>query len=225
VYSTSYSIYNINTKLLFVILGLTFFFLGLFPVLSLEDVYGDSSGITKLKKLGNKIGDLDFNSGSFFGNVETCSDLSSCVGTKKDDIIYGGLRSQVFALDGNDMIYGGADSFLYGGKDDDLILGGAGKALIDGGNGDDVMLGGLGNQLIVGGKGNDKLFGGTGDSVMDGGTGANHFDCPISLLGLARAVVLDYNPDNGDTIAGQCKIVNTEGNTRSDDVPDIDFFN
>jgi Ca2+-binding RTX toxin-like protein len=225
VYSTSYSIYNINTKLLLVILGLTFFFLGLFPVLSLVDVYGDSSGITKLKKLGNKIGDLDFNSGAFFGNVETCSDLSSCVGTKKDDIIYGGLRSQVFALDGNDMIYGGADSFLFGGKDDDLILGGAGKALIDGGNGDDVMLGGLGNQLIVGGKGNDKLFGGTGDSVMDGGTGANHFDCPISLLGLARAVVLDYNPDNGDTIAGQCKIVNTEGNTRSDDIPDIDFFN
>ena len=42
-------------------------------------------------------------------------------------------------------------------------------------------------------------------------SGANHFDCPISLLGLARAVVLDYNPDNGDTIAGQCKIVNTVG--------------
>ena len=151
--------------------------------------------------------------------------LSTCAGTDKDDIIYGGLRSQVFALDGDDMIYGGADSFLYGGKDDDLILAGAGKGLVDGGNGDDVMLGGLGNQLIVGGKGNDKLFGGTGDSVMDGGTGANHFDCPISLLGLARAVVLDYNPDNGDTIAGQCKIVNTEGNSRSDDIPDIDFFN
>ena len=222
--STS-SFISINTKSLIVILGLTFFFLGLFPILSLSEVYGDSAGITKLKKLGNKIGDLDFNSGSFFGNVETCSDLSTCSGTNKDDIIYGGLRSQVFALDGDDMIYGGADSHLYGGKDDDLILGGAGKALIDGGNGDDIMLGGLGNQLIVGGKGNDKLFGGTGDSVMDGGTGANHFDCPISLLGLARAVVLDYNPDNGDTIAGQCKIVNTEGNTNSDDIPDIDSFN
>jgi Ca2+-binding RTX toxin-like protein len=212
----------INAKSLVVILGLTFLFLGLFPVLSLSEVYGDSSGITKLKKLGNKIGDLNLNSGSFFGNVETCSDLSACTGTDKDDIIYGGLRSQVFALDGDDMIYGGADSHLYGGKDDDLILGGPGKGLLDGGNGDDVMLGGLGNQLVVGGKGNDKLFGGTGDSVMDGGTGANHFDCPISLLGLARAVVLDYNPDNGDTIAGQCKIVNTEGNTHSDDIPDID---
>ena len=92
--STDSSLY-INTKSLIVLLGLTFFFLGLFPILSLSEVYGDSSGgITKLKKLGNKIGDLDFNSGSFFGNVETCSDLSSCVGTDKDDIIYGGLRSQ-----------------------------------------------------------------------------------------------------------------------------------
>ena len=113
---------SINTKSLIVILGLTFFFLGLIPIFLLSEVNGDSSGITKLKKLGNKIGDLDFNSGSFFGNVETCSDLSSCVGTKKDDIIYGGLRSTVFALDGDDMIYGGADSFIYGGKDDEGVL-------------------------------------------------------------------------------------------------------
>ena len=60
-------------------------------------------------------------------------------------------------------------------------------------------------------RGNDKLFAGVGDSVLDGGPGANHFDCPISLLGLARSVVLDYNPDNGDTIAGQCKVINTVG--------------
>jgi len=56
---------------------------------------------------------------------------------------------------------------------------------------------------------------------LDGGQGANHFDCPISLLGLARAVVLDYNPENGDTIAGQCKIVNTVGPTSSDAAPNI----
>ena len=56
---------SINTKSLIVILGLTFFFLGLFPILSLSEVNGDSSGITKLKKLGNKIGNLDFNSGVF----------------------------------------------------------------------------------------------------------------------------------------------------------------
>jgi len=82
-------------------------------------------------------------------------------------------------------------------------------------------LGGIGNDLITGGKGDDKLFAGTGDSVLDGGQGANHFDCPISLLGLARAVVLDYNPENGDTIAGQCKIVNTVGPASSDIAPNI----
>ena len=65
--------------------------------------------------------------------------------------------------------------------------------------------------LSLGERATDKLFAGTGDTVLDGGPGANHFDCPLSLLGLAVAVVLDYNPDNGDTIAGQSKIVNTVG--------------
>lgn len=182
---------------------------------------GSSAGITKLGNLGDRIEGLDFNSGVFFGNVETCSDATTCVGTNKDDIVYGGIRAQVFALNGNDMIYGGPDSQLYGGKNDDIILVGAGHSLGDGGPGDDTLLGGAGNDLLTGGKGNDKLFAGVGDSVLDGGPGANHFDCPISLLGLARAIVLDYNPDNGDTIAGQCKVVNTVGSGNSANVPNI----
>ena len=40
---------------------------------------------------------------------------------------------------------------------------------------------------------------------MDGGPGGNGFDCGSS------SVVLDYNPDNGDTVAGKCKIVNNVG--------------
>ena len=48
--------------------------------------------------------------------------------------------------------------------------------------------------------------------LMYGGKGANHFDCSLSALGLARSVVMDYNPSNGDTIGGPCKIVNTIGN-------------
>src|ERR1044071_4095791 len=170
-----------------------------------------SEGISKLKKLGDRIEGLDFNSCVFFGNIETCSDATTCVGTNKDDIVYGGGRGQGFALNGKDMIFGGLDSQLYGGKNDDIVLAGAGHNLVDGGPGDDTLLGGVGNDLLTGGDGNDKLFAGTGDSVLDGGRGANHFDCPISLLGLARAIVLDYNPDNGDTIAGQCKVVNTIG--------------
>ena len=39
--------------------------------------------------------------------------------------------------------------------------------------------------------------------------------------GLARAIVLDYNPDNGDTISGQCKIINTIGDPNSGSIPEI----
>jgi Ca2+-binding RTX toxin-like protein len=205
-----------------ILICLSSFLFALVPTKLLNEA-ASSSGITKLGNLGDRIEGLDFNSGVFFGNVETCSDATTCIGTNNDDIIYGGVREQVFGLKGEDMIFGSLDSQLYGQQGDDLILVAAGHNLVDGGNGDDTMLGGIGNDLLTGGKGNDKLFAGTGDSVLDGGPGANHFDCPISLLGLARAVVLDYNPDNGDTIAGQCKIVNTVGSGSSANVPEIDI--
>jgi Ca2+-binding RTX toxin-like protein len=85
-------------------------------------------------------------------------------------------------------------------------------------------MGSLGNDLLTGGSGNDKLFAGAGDTIMKGGPGANHFDCPISLMGLARAIVLDYNPDRGDTIAGVCKVVNTVigDDTGEESIPEID---
>ena len=210
----------VNGSIIFVSVLLILF--ASLPTIRLNEAES-SSGLTKLSNLGDRIDGLDFNSGVFFGNVETCSDATTCIGTNKDDIIYGGLREQVFALNGNDMIYGGLDAQLYGGKNDDIMLVGLGHNLADGGPGDDTLLGGAGNDLLTGGSGNDKLFAGVGDSVLDGGTGANHFDCPISLLGLARAVVLDYNPDNGDTIAGQCKIVNTVGSGSSANVPQINI--
>lgn len=187
-----------------------------------------SEGISKLGKIGDRIEGLDPNSGVFFGKIETCADASTCVGTNKDNIVYAGSGDQVFSLDGNDIIYGGPDSQLYGGDNDDVILVGAGHNYADGGPGDDTLFGGSGNDLLNGGKGNDKLFAGVGDTVLNGGPGANHFDCPVSLLGLARAVVLDYNPNNGDTLAGQCKVVNTVGSTdssSSSDAPNIKIPN
>jgi hypothetical protein len=44
------------------------------------------------------------------------------------------------------------------------------------------------------------------------------------MLGLARAIVLDYNPDKGDTIAGVCKVVNTvtADDTGEESIPEID---
>jgi Ca2+-binding RTX toxin-like protein len=212
----------ITTSKFMIFISLLLILFSLIPTVILKEA-ASSSGMTKLGNLGDRIEGLDFNSGVFFGNVETCSDAATCIGTNNDDIIYGGVREQVFGLKGEDMIFGSLDSQLYGQQGDDLIFVAAGHNLADGGNGDDTMLGGVGNDLLTGGKGNDKLFAGTGDTVLDGGPGANHFDCPLSLLGLARAVVLDYNPDNGDTIAGQCKIVNTVGSGSSANVPQIDI--
>ena len=182
---------------------------------------------TDLDKLGNKIGGLETDTNrilgqSKVGNVITCPALLPCIGTDDDDIIYAGIREQVFAEDGNDIVYGGGLSDqVYGGNDDDLLIAGPGKTLIDGGPDDDVLLAGLGNGLLVGGSGNDKLFGGTGTAVMYGGKGANHFECPLSALGLARSIVMDYNPSNGDTISGFCKIVNTQGNDKSNTIDGI----
>lgn len=185
-----------------------------------------SKGITKLNKLGNKIGGLETSSGMvFFGNVETCAALITCVGTNHDDIIYAGAGNRVFALRGNDLVYGGLGNQIYGQQGNDLLIAGPGKSLLDGGPNDDVLLGGLGNDLLVGGTGNDKLFAGPGNTVMFGGPGANHFDCPLSVLGLARGVVMDYNPANGDTISGSCKIVNTIGNSNTGGMPQMSLPN
>jgi Ca2+-binding RTX toxin-like protein len=172
-----------------------------------------SGGISTTRNyLENRIQGLSLSPGSTTsGNVITCRPVIPCVGTNNTDIIMAGISEQVFGLKGSDMIYGAADDQLYGSKGNDIILSGAGNSLADGGPGDDVLTGGIGHSLLIGGPGNDKLFAGPGDTVMEGGSGANHFDCPLSVAGLARSIVLDYNPSNGDTISGQCTLVNNVG--------------
>src|SRR5688572_5473219 len=104
--------------------------------------------------------------------------------------------NEIIAVRGNDIVFAdSADTRIYGGNDDELLIAVRGNESVDGGPHDDVLLAGAGSDLLVGGEG--------------GGKGANHFDCSISALGLARSVVIDYNPSNGDTIAGPCKLVNT----------------
>ncbi len=131
-------------------------------------------------------------------------------GNNKDEIIYTlAGTDKVFAKGGNDIIYGGSGTDrLYGEKGDDIINAGAGGNLLDGGPGNDVLAGGVGNDLMVGGKGNDQILAGLGSSIMEGGTGSNTFDCGVAP---GKSIVLDYNPDNGDTISGECKIVNNVG--------------
>lgn len=186
-------------------------------------------GVTELdSKLGSKIKGLEPPSGTVsFGSVITCAVRVTCIGTNNDDIIYPGAKAQVFALNGDDVVYGGLDDQVYGGRNDDLLIAPtAGRNLLDGGPNDDVLIAGLGNDLLIGGKGNDKLFAGGGSTVMYGGPGANHFECVLSAIGLAKSVVMDYNPANGDTISGPCKIVNTIGNGNTDipqvTLPDVD---
>jgi Ca2+-binding RTX toxin-like protein len=141
------------------------------------------------------------------------------IGTNCNDKIKGNNKAQiiytlagtdrVFAKGGNDIIYGGSGTDrLYGEKGDDIINAGAGGNLLDGGPGNDALAGGVGNDLLVGGDGNDQFLAGPGSTIMEGGKGSNSFDCGLVV---GKSIVLDYNPDNGDTIAGQCKIVNNIG--------------
>ncbi len=195
-------------------------FLGVFSTVSsaMADDDDDNSdlGVTNVKNLNDKISGIEIASGIVkFGNVITCAALVPCEGTDDDDILYGGIKALVLAKDGDDVVYGALGDQIYAGDDDDLVVVGGGK-YADGGDGDDTIIGGITNTLLVGGDGNDKLFAGTGTTVMYGGKGANNFDCPLSVAGLARSVVMDYNPSNGDTLSGPCKIINTIGNSNSD---------
>ena len=163
-------------------------------------ITGGTDGITKK---GNLI----------FGT--SCDDKID--GSNKNEIIYtlGGI-DLAYAKGGNDIIYGGTgDDRLYGQKGDDIVVAGPGGNLVDGGPGNDVVIGGAGNNLLLGGNDNDQLISGVGTTIMDGGTGTNSFDCGIAP---GKGIVLDYNPDNGDTISGQCKIVNNIGTDFPNDV-------
>ena len=145
------------------------------------------------------------------------SGCKTIIGTNKDDIIYGVPITDVtiYGLNGNDYIIGGSgNSVLYGGNGNDEINGGTGNAQMYGGNGDDVLIGGPGNNVIVGGPGNDQLFAGTGTDTLIGGTGADFFNCG-SQTGTggspSSAVILDFNPSEGDTKSTNCKYVFTQG--------------
>ena len=55
---------------------------------------------------------------------------------------------------------------------------------------------------------------------MFGGPGANHFEMWTVSHRTCQSVVMDYNPANGDTISGPCKIVNTIGNGNTE-IPQV----
>jgi Ca2+-binding RTX toxin-like protein len=140
--------------------------------------------------------------------------VSGCptiIGTNRDDIIYGVPVTDVtiFSLKGDDYVIGGSgNTKLYGGDGNDNINAGFGNAQMFGGEGDDVLIGGSGNNVIVGGPGNDQLYAGTGTDTLIGGTGADFFNCG-SQTGTggspSTAVILDFDPTEGDSKSANCK--------------------
>lgn len=63
------------------------------------------------------------------------------------------------------------------------------------------MFGGFDDDLLVGGPGNDHLFGDIGNDVLIGGPGTSYFDCGDDI-----DTVIDFNPAQGDVMAGNCKL-------------------
>jgi Ca2+-binding RTX toxin-like protein len=98
-------------------------------------------------------------------------------------------------------------TMMIGGEDDDMIVAVPGIDFVDGGPDDDILLGAGGTDFIAGGLGNDKLFNGAGTAIIYDGKGAGHFGCSNSAPSLARSLVMDYNPTQGDKISGTCKHV------------------
>jgi hypothetical protein len=130
-------------------------------------------------------------------------------------------RRRRFSKYGNDIVYGELSNHIYVGKNYNLLNGGAGKVYVDGATRVYILTVGFGNALLAGGNGNNKLLARPSTSEMYGGKVANNFDCPLSALGLARNVVMDYNPSNGDALSGTCKIINTVGNSNSENSIDV----
>jgi hypothetical protein len=128
----------------------------------------------------------------------------------------GGIR----AWGGNDKVMGTPNSDTANGNEgNDRIFGYGGNDLLMGGAGDDYLAGGAGMDVLVGEAGIDELIGNAGDDILmaqgdgdflTGSTGADQFIlCADTLMNDAAYAhrILDFNPNQGDTI----KIANFKG--------------
>jgi len=147
-------------------------------------------------------------------NTITCSSNGVIYGTDHADTIFvvegsaSGLSpsssTTVYAKSSDDLVSGSnGDDTIFGQAGDDILQGNSGKDRIDGGGGNDVVVGGLGEDFLSGGDGDDRLFGDDNNDILQVGRGADQFDC-----GAGTDTVLDYSASQGDTISGNCEIVN-----------------
>ena len=124
--------------------------------------------------------------------ITSATGLGSCGtgdilrGFEKDDVLQGS--------EGNDEVYGD--------EGNDQLLGAGGSDRLYGGPGTDIIQAGQGVDLLVGANGNDELYGNDGDDLLIGGKGANYFDC-----GIGNDIILDFDPNKGDTQSGNCEVV------------------
>jgi hypothetical protein len=127
------------------------------------------------------------------------------VGTNRADIIFATEvpNSIVYGLGDNDIIQcGTGDCIAYGGTGDNVMVSASSSvAKLFGGSGNNVFIGAAGDTLMVGGKGDDQFYAGSGNDMLIGGGGTNYFDCGPN----GNAVILDFDPKNGDTKAPNCK--------------------
>ena len=148
-------------------------------------------------------------------NTITCSSNGVIYGTNHADTIFviegstSGLSpsssTTVYAKSSDDLVSGSnGDDTIFGQAGDDILQGNPGKDRIDGGAGNDVVVGGVAEDFLSGGDGDDRLFGDESNDILQGGRGADQFDC-----GAGTDTVLDYSSSQGDTISGNCEIVNT----------------
>src|SRR5919106_6654986 len=139
-------------------------------------------------------------------------------GTECDDIIVGApaaavsggtgsiLGDTLRGLERHDVLQGSqGEDKLYGDEGNDELTGADGSDQFYAGPGNDILQAGFGNDFLVGGEGNDELFSGPDDDLLIGGPGADYFDC-----GDGNDVVIDFNPDRGDTQASNCEVVLTD---------------
>jgi Ca2+-binding RTX toxin-like protein len=111
----------------------------------------------------------------------------------------------IFGSDSNDTLFGTAGN--------DEILGGYGDDVLAGNDGDDVLRGGDGNDILRGGDGDDVLYGGAGFDRLYGGLGADRFVFDINAMEADE--VMDFNPDQNDTVWLQNKYTEMTTDTAS----------
>ncbi|MDJ0881621.1 MAG: hypothetical protein QNJ56_08225 [Gammaproteobacteria bacterium] len=81
---------------------------------------------------------------------------------------------------------------IHGTPQADVLIGDEGNDLIYGGDGDDVLQGGSGEDILIGGKGVDRLY---------GGFGADQFILDLDATEMDE--IIDFSPDEGDTLVLQ----------------------